>query len=171
MQRCVYIKNMLRRDVENMKDAKFYIDSFPYEIELTARVCHENARRLFESCTSEISLDEFTVLDTLIAKSGLSQADLARLILKGKAHTGRFLMALEDKGIIERHVEERDGKLIKVATVTKKGQEIYADVVAQFRPAVEKFDKVITEEDCAKIIENLRKLRSAIEEVGKIVFE
>lgn len=103
-----------------MKDAKFYIDSFPYEIELTARVCHENARRLFESCTSEISLDEFTVLDTLIAKSGLSQADLARLILKGKAHTGRFLMALEDKGIIERHVEERDGKLIKVATVTKK---------------------------------------------------
>ena len=75
-----------------MKAAKFYIDSFPYEIELTARVCHENARRLFESCTSEISLDEFTVLDTLIAKSGLSQADLARLILKGKAHMQTWMI-------------------------------------------------------------------------------
>lgn len=162
---------MLRRDVVNMKDTKFYIDSFPYEIELTARLCHENARRLLESCTGEISLDEFTVLDTLIAKSGLSQADLARLILKGKAHTGRFLMALEDKGIIERHVEERDGKLIKVATVTQKGQDLYKQIITKFRPAVEKFDKIISDEDCAKIIERLRKFRSAIEEVSKIVFE
>ena len=79
---------------------KFYINSFPYEIELTARVCHENARRLLESYTSEVSIDEFTILDTIIAKPGLSQADLARLILKGKAHTGRFIMALEEKGLL-----------------------------------------------------------------------
>lgn len=76
---------------------KFYIDSFPYAIELTARMCHENARRLLEACTKELSIEEFSVLDTLIARPGLSQADLARLILKGKAHTGRFLMALEQR--------------------------------------------------------------------------
>lgn len=102
-----------------MKD-RFYIDSLPYEIELTARVCHENARRLIESCTDKLSIEEFSVLDTIIARPNLSQADLARLILKGKAHTGRFLMSLEEKGLIERHVEERGGKLIKVSGVTEK---------------------------------------------------
>lgn len=154
-----------------METKKFYINSFPYEIELTARVCHENAKRLLEKCTDEISIEEFTVLDTLIAKPGLSQADLARLILKGKAHTGRFLMSLEDKGIVERHVEERDGKLIKVATVTEAGQGLYKRIIANFRPAIDKFNSVISEDEGAIIIENLRRLRDAIKEVGKIVFE
>ena len=152
-------------------DKRFYIDSFPYEIELTARICHENAKRLLENCTKEVSIDEFTVIDTLIACPGLSQADLARLILKGKAHTGRFLMALEEKGLVERHIEERDGKLIKVSDVTPKGHALYEKVIAKFEPAVAEFDKVIPEEECRKIIEKLRELRTSIEKVSKIVFE
>lgn len=152
-------------------DKRFYIDSFPYEIELTARICHENAKRLLENCTKEVSIDEFTVIDTLIARPGLSQADLARLILKGKAHTGRFLMALEEKGLVERHIEERDGKLIKVSDVTPKGHALYEKVIAKFEPAIAEFDKVIPEEECRKIIEKLRELRTSIEKVSKIVFE
>lgn len=149
----------------------YYIDSFPYEIELTARVCHENARQLIESFTDKVSIDEFTVLDTLIARPGLSQADLARLILKGKAHTGRFLMSLEDKGFIERHIEEKNGKLIKVSDVTPKGKKLYNSVMERFKPAVEKFDSIISREQCEMIIQNLRNLREAIEKARNIVFE
>lgn len=152
-------------------EQRFYIDSFPYEIELTARLCHENAKKLLESCTNEVSIDEFTVLDTLIARPGLSQADLARLILKGKAHTGRFLMALEDKGLVERHIEERNGKLIKVSDVTKKGKALYDVIITKFRPAIEKFDSVVSKEECQKIIERLQRFRFEIEKVSKIVFE
>lgn len=149
----------------------YYIDSFPYEIELTARVCHENARQLIESFTDKVSIDEFTVLDTLIARPGLSQADLARLILKGKAHTGRFLMSLEDKGFIERHIEEKNGKLIKVSDVTPKGKKLYHSVIERFKPAVEKFDSIISREQCEMIIQNLRNFREAIEKARNIVFE
>lgn len=152
-------------------EKKFYIDSFPYEIELTARMCHENAKRLLESCTKELSIDEFAVLDTLIARPGLSQADLARLILKGKAHTGRFLMALEEKGLIERHVEERGGKLIKVSDVTLSGKNLYNDIVEKFKPAIEEFEKVITDEEIENVVNSLQKMRRAIEQVGQIVFE
>ena len=150
---------------------QYYIDSFPYEVELTARLCHENAKRLLESFTKELSIDEFSVLDTLIARPGLSQADLARLILKGKAHTGRFLMSLEEKGLIERHVEERGGKLIKVSCVTSYGKDFYEKIVENFRPAVEEFEKVISEEEIRSVLNNLKKLRNAIEKVSQIVFE
>ena len=108
-------------------EKKFYIESFPYEIELTARICHENAKRLLETLTNEISLEEFSILDTIIARPGLSQADLARLVLKGKAHTGRFIMSLEEKGFVERHVKERDGKLIKIAVVTESGKNLFSN--------------------------------------------
>ena len=152
-------------------EKRFYIDSFPYEIELTARICHENAKRLLERCTKEVSIDEFTVIDTLIARPGLSQADLARLILKGKAHTGRFLMSLEAKGLVERHIEERDGKLIKVSDITEKGSTLYKNILSKFKPAMTEFDKVISDEDCQKIISKLQEFRASIEKVSKIVFE
>ena len=150
---------------------KFYIESFPYEIELTARICHESARRLLDSYSKDISIDEFSVLDTIVARPGLSQADLARLVLKGKAHTGRFIMSLEDKGLVERHVEERDGKLIKVAVITEKGQELYQDVLQTMRPAIEHFESVVPEKDIKKMVKELREFRKRIEEVNKIVFE
>lgn len=164
------MKNMQLLELSGM-NGMFYIDSFPYEIELTARVCHENAKLLLESVTNEVTIDEFTVLDTLIARPNLSQADLSRLILKGKAHTGRFLMSLEEKGFITRRVVERGGKLIKVSDVTDKGHKLYTSIVEDFRPSVEKFEKVISEEEIYKITENLRKLRVAIENISKIVFE
>lgn len=153
-----------------MKD-RFYIDSLPYEIELTARVCHENARRLIESYTDKLSIEEFSVLDTIIARPNLSQADLARLILKGKAHTGRFLMSLEEKGLIERHVEERYGKLIKVPSVTEKGNILYKDITENLKPSIKKFQDAMSDEEVDKIITQLRALRSVIESVSNIVFE
>lgn len=153
-----------------MKD-KFYINSLPYEIELTARICHENAKRMIESYTNKVSIDEFSVLDTIIARPNLSQADLARLILKGKAHTGRFLMSLEEKGLIERHVVEREGKLIKVSSVTPAGHELYSDVVQHLKPSIKKFEEEMSEYEIDKIIYHLRSFRSAIEKVSKIDFE
>jgi DNA-binding MarR family transcriptional regulator len=149
----------------------FYINSFPYEVELTARLCHENAKRLLETITTEISIDEFSILDTLTAKPGLSQADLARLILKGKAHTGRFLMALEEKGLIERHVAEKDGKLIKVATVTEKGATKYKKILTCLKPSIGEFEKVISDSEIQNIKHLLKTFRERIEKTSKIVFE
>ncbi|MGN0031318.1 MAG: MarR family winged helix-turn-helix transcriptional regulator [Candidatus Gastranaerophilaceae bacterium] len=154
-----------------MKEQKFYIDSLPYEIELTARICHENARRLLEQLTDEVSIDEFTVLDTIIARPDLSQADLARIILKGKAHTGRFLMSLENKGFIERKVLERGGKLIKMSVVTDKGRIFYENVVKDFQAQTAKAEQIMSVDEISSIIKNLRKLRQAIERCSNIVFE
>ena len=150
---------------------KFYIESFPYEVELTARICHENAKRLLESYTDEVSIDEFSILDTIVARPGLSQADLARLVLKGKAHTGRFIMSLEEKGFVERHVQERDSKLIKVAVVTEKGMDLYTSIIEQMKPVIAHFESIISEEDICKMIQGLRAFRKKVEEANKIVFE
>lgn len=150
---------------------KYYIESFPYEIELTARICHENAKRLLETLTNEISLEEFSILDTIIARPGLSQADLARLVLKGKAHTGRFIMSLEEKGFVKRHVKERDGKLIKIAVVTESGKNLYDNIVGKMKPVIDQYESMISEVDIDKMIQGLRDFREKIEKINKIVFE
>lgn len=40
-------------------EKQYYIDSFPYEVELTARLCHENAKRLLESLQKNFLLMNF----------------------------------------------------------------------------------------------------------------
>ena len=150
---------------------RYYIDSFPYEIELTARICHESAKRFLGSYTKVVSIDEFSVLDTIVARPGLSQADLARLVLKGKAHTGRFIMSLEGKGLVERHVDERDGKLIKVAVITDKGKKLYDEILEAIRPRLEQVESIVNSESVEKMIKDLREFRKIIEKANKIVFE
>ena len=80
-------------------------------------------------------------------------------------------MSLENKGLIERHVEEREGKLIKVSSVTKEGFELYNDIIENIKPSIKKFEEIMSEEEIDKIIAHLRNFRAAIEKVSKIVFE
>ena len=138
---------------------------------MTARICHESAKRFLGSYTKVVSIDEFSVLDTIVARPGLSQADLARLVLKGKAHTGRFIMSLEGKGLVERHVEERDGKLIKVAVITDKGKKLYDEILEAIRPRLEQVESIVNSESVEKMIKDLREFRKIIEKANKIVFE
>jgi DNA-binding MarR family transcriptional regulator len=152
-------------------EVKYYINSFAYEIEQTARICHEAAKKVLETYTKEISIDEFSLLDTIIAKPKSSQADLARLILKGKAHTGRFLTSLEEKKLIKRQIEERDGKLIKIAVVTKEGLDLYNKILDSIRPKMDKFTQSLSENEINHTIENLRIFRQKIIESYDIEFE
>ena len=68
-----------------------YTKTLPYELELTSRVLHEAAKCYFEQCNFPISPEEFAILDCLYLKPDIIQIDLAKMILKGRAHTGRFL--------------------------------------------------------------------------------
>jgi DNA-binding MarR family transcriptional regulator len=152
-------------------NVKYYINSFPYEIEQTARICHEAAKKVLETYTKEVSIDEFSLLDTIIAKPKSSQADLARLILKGKAHTGRFLTSLEEKNLIKRQIEERDGKLIKIAVVTTKGLDLYNSILDNIQPKMDKFSQGLTENEINQTIEKLGNFRKKIIETYDIEFE
>ena len=68
-------------------------------------------------------------------------------------------------------LKKKNGKLIKVSDVTPKGKKLYNNIVERFKPAVEKFDKIISQEQCEMIIKNLKNFREAIEKARNIVFE
>ena len=99
-----------------------YTESLPYELELTSRVLHETIVRFFNENNFGITHDEFVVLDTLSINDGISQIDLAKLILKGRAHTGRFLMSLEEKGLVVRSPSKKGKRLIMQNSLTAKGR-------------------------------------------------
>ena len=56
------------------------------------------------------------------------QMDLAKMILKGRAHTGKFLKSLEAKNYITRTPSQRGSKIIMKLEITPLGLEIYRNI-------------------------------------------
>ncbi len=105
-----------------------YTQSLPYELELTSRVLHEAARCFFEINNFPVSQEEFIILDCLYMNPGIIQIELAKLIMKGRAHTGKFLKSLEQKGFIARTPKDQGSKIIMESTITPQGLEIYKKI-------------------------------------------
>lgn len=135
-----------------------YTQSLPYELELTSRVLHEAARCFFELNKFPVSQEEFIILDCLYMNPGIIQIELAKLIMKGRAHTGKFLKSLEYRGLIARNPKNQGSKIIMESTITPKGLEIYKEIS-------EALDKHISESstyaniDVKKLIKLLKLIR------------
>jgi len=149
-----------------------YIDCFVYELELTSRTCHEVFKRWFEKNTSSLlSIEEFTIMDTIDCNKNLSQIELAQTILKGKAHTGKFLDTLEEKGYITRIYDTKNSRMVKIPVMTDLGQEIYTKMRRQLKGLADISDKILTAEEEKDFIKTLKNFRIKINEIETISFK
>lgn len=148
-----------------------YTESLPYELELTSRILHEAILRFFSDEKFEITHDEFVVLDTLSTNDGISQIDLAKLILKGRAHTGRFLMSLEEKGYVKRTPSKKGKRLIMQNSVTASGKKILAKISKAIEEHIDDMNLHDNCDKAAKLIELLHLVRKDILEKYDIKFQ
>lgn len=96
-----------------MNTKKHYTDSIYYDIELTARIMKLLGTQVFENLKIGITPEEHAALDTIFCHPGICQRDLAKLILKDRANTGRILHSLESKNLITRTIDMKNNRLIK----------------------------------------------------------
>ena len=136
-----------------------YTKSLPYELELTSRVLHEAAKCYFEQCSFPVTPEEFTILDCLYLKPDIIQIDLAKMILKGRAHTGRFLKSLEEKKLIVRKPVREGSKTITKNIITKEGLDIYKKVCSEIDKYIEETNSDVNVQinDVIKLLQNIRK--------------
>jgi len=148
-----------------------YTGSLPYELLLTSRVLHETIDKFFENCKFPINHDEFAILDTIYCNPGIIQIDLAKLILKGRAHTGRFLMNLEQKGLVKRIPTQKGQRLTYKNIITDEGQILYKDICNKIMKKIEDINENFPQKIETEIIENLRFLRKRCVERYNIKFQ
>ena len=85
-----------------ISDTKHFTDTIFYQVELTARYTKMLGIQLFGKLGIGLTPEEFAALDTISAHSELCQRDIAKLILKDRANTGKLLDSLEQKEFITR---------------------------------------------------------------------
>lgn len=142
-----------------------YIDSMYYQIKLTEKLCKIMCKQLEETLNLPITIDEFTILNIIDEHNGdIHQRDIAKMLFKDRANTGKMLNKLEEKGYISRKEETRNKRQVNILTVTKEGQEIIKIIRSEISPIFERIEKRISKEDENIAKRHMQNIRDIITE-------
>ena len=141
-----------------------YIDSIYYDLELTANVMKVMGVQLFERLGTDITPMEHAALDTIFCNTGICQRDLAKLILKDRANTGKLIDSLDKKGFVTRHLSIKNNRPVKIAKITPEGVAKLKDVHEKLEPHSKLVQEKIHNSDIAKVSDLLKELREFLGE-------
>jgi len=149
-------------------EQEHFTDTIFYQIELTAKYCKLLGQQVFEQYQAEISVEEFAVLDTILCNGELCQRDVAKLILKDRANTGKLLDTLENKGLIKRILSMKNNRPVKLIELTDAGRKKIDYAINKIRPHYTEVKKKIANSDLAKVKDLMKDLRTMLSETLNI---
>ncbi len=147
-----------------------YTDSLQYNLEATARMLQEAISVRFKELNFGITYDEFIILDEIFHTPGILQIELAKKILKGRAHTGKFLTALENKGYIERKTAIKGKRQVVFENyITPEGEKVLNIGIDTVKNYVNQIP-IINNNDMKSVIEFLQNLKSDVKNKFNVKF-
>lgn len=149
-----------------------YINSLPYALESTSRVIQEAITKDFKKHNIKIPHEEFVILDTIYCHPGILQIDLAKKVLKSRAHTGKFLNSLENKGLIKREKAIKGSRqTILLNYLTEEGKKVHAETVEEIKKYInETMPEIINDDDVDKLVDFLNTLKKEVEKKRNVNF-
>lgn len=145
-----------------------YTDTIFYQIEITAKYCKLLGAQVFEQYNVGVTVEEYSVLDTLLCYNELCQRDLAKMILKDRANTGKLLDALEQKGLIKRKLAMKNNRPVKIIEITDAGKAKVIEAADKIRPHYLTIKEKIDNSDLARVGDLLKELRNILNDSLKI---
>ena len=144
---------------------KSYSESLYYQLRLTAKYLKLLGEQLFEGLKIETSFDEFITLDLINNNKGLCQRDLAKMLLKDRANTGRIITKLEEKGYVSINIDKKSNRLVKLLSLTKKGEKFIEATSQRIQPYMEYIGRNFEDDYEEKINKMLTDLRNKLSEL------
>lgn len=145
-----------------MYKSKHFTDSIFYQMELTAKYCRSLGAQVFIKLNFPISVDEYSAMDVIMLHDGICQRELAKLILKDRANTGRILNTLEEKGYIERFVDTKNKRLVRKMIITDEGKKIFKKASDILKEHLSSIPKILTDEEKETLKNTMKKLREGL---------
>lgn len=105
------------------------------------------------------------MLDTISCHDGICQRDLAKLIIKDRANTGRIVSSLEEKELITRFVDTKNNRLVRKMALTEKGYKTLVSINKKIESYIKSTRHVVSEEDILNLRDSIRKLRESFESI------
>jgi DNA-binding MarR family transcriptional regulator len=119
------------------------------------------ARRRIEQCLQgeHITAGQYMVLSLVINHEPVSSADLARRANMAAQSMSEFIKALEAKGVLERHGDANNRRVIQI-TSTPEGRQLLARSEARVDQVEHEFFSTLSGEELASLRLLLSRVRS-----------
>lgn len=145
-----------------------YTDSLYYHLRITAKYMKMFGSQFFKKLGIVLDFDEFVVLDLISKNKDICLRDLAKLILKDRANTGRLANSLEEKGFVHINITKRSNRIVKMLELTDLGKTVFEESINKLTPKMnelcEKIFKGDEEEKLVALLTDFRaKMFSAME--------
>lgn len=144
---------------------KTYTETPYYQIRLTARYIKAFSSQLFDRLALGLSFDEFIALDLIATNEGMCQRDLAKLLFKDRANTGRIASLLEDKEFITIAADTKNKRLVKKLIITDSGKEFIKETIEKTEPKLKSVRENFSEREEETLIGMLKKCRKILDKL------
>ena len=145
-----------------------YEDSLFYLINSCSKYFNMLFEQYFKNLNMGITATEHLALMVIIDNKECSQRDLARIILKDRANTGKLANSLADKGLIKINLKTKNNRPVKTLSITKKGQNLCNRIMRTVEPIVDNLHKEISDEIIENTKNTIKNFRKTVEKIVKI---
>lgn len=140
----------------------YYEKSLFYQISSSAKYFDKLFDQFFKELNCEITACEHLSLLVISDSKDCCQRDLARIILKDRANTGKLVNKLEQMGLIKIEITKKNNKLVKILSLTSKGTKLKDDILEKMKVMSNKIRQEMTEQKISEMIENLNTFRQIV---------
>ncbi len=145
-----------------------YEDSLFYLINSCSKYFNMLFEQYFKNLNMGITSTEHLALMVISDNQECSQRDLARIILKDRANTGKLANTLCEKGLIKINLKTKNNRPVKILSVTQKGQNLCNKIMQTVEPVVDKLHKEISDEVIENTKNTIKNFRKVVEKIVKI---
>ena len=162
-------KNKKETHAEIMeKITEKYENSLFFQLNSNAKYYNRLFEKFFKELYIEVNGLEHLALTVISQTENCCQRDLARILVKDRANTGKIVNVLEKKGLINIELKQKNNRPAKILTLTKKGEKINEEVHQIILPLITKIYTEIDIKEIEQTKQTLNKLRKAVEKNIKI---
>lgn len=145
-----------------------YEDSLFYLINSCSKYFNILFEQYFKNLNMGISATEHLALMVILDNEECSQRDLAKIILKDRANTGKLANSLSQKGLIKINLKTKNNRPVKILTITKKGASLCEKIMKIIKPVVDKLHQEISDETLENTKNTIKNFRKVVERIVKI---
>ena len=136
-------------------------NSLFYQINLSSKCFNMLFEQFFKELNFGISATEHLALMIIAETKDCCQRDLARIIMKDRANTGKLASNLEQKGLIRIEATIKNNRAVKILAVTKEGIKLNKKVMDIVKPLLNNINQEVSEkvmEETKKALKNIREI-------------
>ena len=143
-------------------------DSLVYQINSSAKHFDKLFEQFFKQINIGVTASEHLALMIVHDTKDCCQRDLARVLLKDRANTGKLAKSVEEKGLLKVEATIKNNRAVKILTITKKGKKLIDDSVELFESIKKQIEEKFSKEKMELIANALQEFTQLISKSLKV---